>query len=156
MVNELVATLLRYTDAHPGQNPVATTMPGVLILRADQRRRPKPVGFKPALCFVAQGAKAAVFGDKTVHYGAGHALIATLEIPGVGWVAEASPDVPMLGIAIELDLAVLRSVFGELEKPPPASTTLRHGVVVTRVDGGLADCLVRLVRLLAMPRAVAV
>ena len=62
----------------------------------------------------------------------------------------------MLGIAIELDLAMLRSVFRELEKPPAAGSTSRHGVVVTRVDGALADCFVRLVRLLAMPRAVGV
>src|SRR3984957_14551979 len=140
MVNELVATLVRYTDAHPGQSAVATTMPGVWILRADRRRRPKPVGFKPALCFIAQGAKAAVFGDQTVHYGAGHALVATLELPGVGWVAEASPEAPMLGIAIELDLAMLRSVYQDLEEPPAASSTARQGVVVTRVDGALADC----------------
>src|SRR5271154_4865210 len=111
MVNELVAMLVRYTDAHPGQNVVATTMPGVLILRADRRRRPKPVGFKPALCFIAQGAKAAVFGEKTVHYGAGHALVATIALPGVGWVAEASPETPMLGIAVELDLEMLRDVY---------------------------------------------
>ncbi len=156
MVNELVATLVRYTDAHPGENAIPTTMPGVRILRADRRRRPRPVGFKPALCFIAQGAKAAVFGDKTVHYGAGHALVATLELPGVGWVAEASPEAPMLGIAIELDLAMLRSVFRELEAPPAAGSTPRHGVVVTRVDGALADCFMRLVRLLAMPRAVGV
>jgi hypothetical protein len=58
MVNELVATLVRYTDAHPGENAIPTTMPGVRILRADRRRRPRPVGFKPALCFIAQGAKA--------------------------------------------------------------------------------------------------
>ncbi len=156
MVNKLVAALTRYTDAHPGQNAIVTEVPGVLILRSDQKRRPRPVGFKPALCFIAQGAKAAVFGEKTVRYGAGHALVATVELPGVGWVAQASPEAPMLGIAIELDLTTLRSVYQDLEEPPAASSSPRQGVVVARVDGPLADCFMRLMRLLAMPRAVGV
>ncbi len=156
MENELVAALRRYTDAHPGQSSVATRMPGARILRADRSRRPRPVGFKPALCFIAQGAKAAAFGQTTVHYGAGHALVATLELPGVGWVAEASPEAPMLGIALELDLALLRRVYQEMEEPPRVGDGPRRGVVVARVDGPLLDCFLRMARLLAMPRAAGV
>jgi AraC-like DNA-binding protein len=157
MASELVQTLKRYSDAFPGQNPILTKIPGFGVLRADQKRRSKShFTFKPSLCLVAQGEKAAVLGERTVHYRAGQALFVGIEIPAAGWVVEASPKAPFLGVGIQLDPATLRDVYEQLDEPPSASANPRQSVFVTEFDGPLADSVVRAVRLLATPRAIRV
>jgi AraC-like DNA-binding protein len=156
MTNELVQALMRYTDAHPGQNPFMTKIPGVAILRADRERRSKAhFTFKPSLCIVAQGAKAAIFGERTVHYRAGQALLVSIEIPAIGWVVEASPKAPFLGVGMELDLAMFRDVYEHLDEPPTGGGA-HQSVLLADFDGPLADCVLRLVRLLETPRAISV
>jgi AraC-like DNA-binding protein len=159
VADELVKALMRYTNAFPKQNAVMTeTRNGVIaVMRADHEGRPKQpthATWTPALCFVAQGTKATVFGDKKVFYRAGQALIVSVEMPGSGWVVEASPKAPFLGIALELDLAMLRDVYERLDERPTTGERPRQSVLVTDFDGPLTDCVVRIVRLLDMPRAL--
>jgi AraC-like DNA-binding protein len=71
----------------------------------------------------------------------------------LGWpVVEASPGKPCLVLAFELDLAIMRSVAEELDAPPKPSGESGRGVFVTDFQGPLADCALRLVRLLDMPK----
>ncbi len=155
MHKELVDVLTRYSKAHPGQNPIMTEIDGFAILHSDHVRRSKShFTFKPSLCVIAQGAKAAVFGERTVHYRAGQALVVSIEIPASGWVAEASPEAPFLGAGIELDPAMLRDVYEELDEPPTVGAHPQQSVLVTDFDGPLADCVVRIMRLLERPRAI--
>jgi AraC-like DNA-binding protein len=112
--------------------------------------------WKPALCIVALGAKAAAFGHRTVHDRAGQALLVSVEMPGRGWVVEASPKAPFLGIALKLDLAVLRDVYEQLDDPPELGKISGQGVLVTDFDGPLTDCVLRMMRLLSTPRAIGV
>jgi len=53
-----------------------------------------------------------------------------------------------------LDLAIMRSVAESLEAPPTASGEVGAGVFVTDFQGPLADCALRLVRLLETPQAI--
>ncbi len=77
-----------------------------------------------------------------------------VETPSVGQVFEASPGEPCLVIVLELDLALMRSVAEGLETPPRASGEPGRGVFVTDFQGPLADCALRLVRLLDTPQAI--
>jgi AraC-like DNA-binding protein len=77
-----------------------------------------------------------------------------VETPSVCRVFEASPGEPCLVLAFELDLAIMRSVAEGLEAPPRASGEVGRGVFVTDFQGPLADCALRLVRLLDTPKAI--
>jgi transcriptional regulator GlxA family with amidase domain len=77
-------------------------------------------------------------------------------MPTIGRVTEASPEKPFLGVVIELDLAVMREVLAALEEPPRSKGKAEHGVFVTDFNGPLADCALRMVRLLANRKAEAV
>lgn len=156
MSSTLLDTLVRQTDAQPGQSPFATAIEGLTILREDQPTRPAPLIFKPALCVVVQGAKWAVFGDTRLEYRAGQALIVNIETPAFGCVAAASPSKPYLGLVIELDLAVLQEVMEKLGKQCDSTATPRFGIFVSDFDGALSDCVARLVRLLDVPEAIPV
>jgi AraC-like DNA-binding protein len=96
-----------------------------------------------------------MFGGDRLEYRAGQALVIGVETPSIGRVIEANPGQPCLVLAFELDLAVMRSVADELETPPKPSGEPGRGVFVTDFQGPLADCALRLVRLLDRPEAIA-
>jgi AraC-like DNA-binding protein len=150
----LLETVRRFTEMQTGASPFTTDVEGLTILRSDHEKRPDHLIFKPALCVVLQGAKWAVFGDRHVDYRAGQALVVSVEMPAFGRVAEASPTEPYLGLIIEFDLGIMREVVEALPAPPEASGDVSSGVFVSDFDGPLADCALRLVRLLDTPAAI--
>jgi AraC-like DNA-binding protein len=154
MSEQLAAAIRRYTETQPGGNPYVTAVPGLTLLRANQARPPTHRIARPALCVVAQGAKWASFGDRQLEYRAGQALVVGVETPSAGRVTEASPGRPFLGLVLELDPSILRSVAEELDPLPRPSGGLGRSVFVTDFDAALADCVLRLVRLLETPRAI--
>lgn len=147
--------MLRYTEKRPGESPFTTAIDGLVIMRSDQPKPPNHMISRPALCVVAQGAKWAMFGGAKLEYRAGQALLIGVETPSIGRVIEASPGEPCLVLAFELDLEVMRSVAEGLDSPPRASGESGRGVFVTNFQGPLADCALRLVRLLDTPEAIA-
>ena len=156
MPDQLAEALLRYTENQPGESPFMTPIEGVAILRSNHPKPPSHMISKPALCVVAQGAKWATFGGNQLVYRAGQALLIGVEAPSIGRVVEASPGEPCLVLAFELDLAIMRSVADELDAPPSPGEGTSAGIFVTDFDGPLADCALRLARLLDTPKAIAV
>ncbi len=153
-MDQLAAALLRYTDLAPGESPYRTAIDSLAIMRSDHPKPPTHMIFRPAMCIVAQGAKWASIGGNRLEYRAGQALVIGVETPSVGRVFEASPGAPCLVLAFELDLAIMRSVAEALESPPRVSGEPGSGVFVTDFQGPLADCALRLVRLLDTPQAI--
>ena len=154
MIEQLAEALQRYTDCQDGESPFATPISGLGILRSDHPKPPNHMISRPSLCIVAQGAKWGTFGDTRLEYRAGQALLVGVETPSVGRVVEASPGEPCLVMVVLLDLAIMRSVANELEHPPQPSGEAGRGVFVTDFQGPLADCALRLVRLLNTPQAI--
>jgi transcriptional regulator GlxA family with amidase domain len=68
----------------------------------------------------------------------------------------ASPSKPYLGLIIEFDLGVMREVMEGLDTLPKQGGPMGSGVFVIDFNGPLADCALRLVRLLGTPRAIPV
>lgn len=155
MIEQLAEALLRYTEREPSEGPYLTSIEGVGILRSDHPKPPLYMVSRPSMCIVAQGAKWASFGDTQLEYRAGQALIVGVETPSVGRVFEANRGEPCLVLAMELDLAILRSVAQKLRKPPLPGGKAGSAVFVADVEGPLAECALRLVRLLDTPEAIA-
>jgi AraC-like DNA-binding protein len=153
-MSELARALLRFAEGQAGESPFATAIEGMAIMRSDQPKPPSHLIFRPAMCIVAQGAKWASFGGQRLEYRAGQALVIGVETPSIGKVVEASPGEPCLVLAFELDLAIMRSVAEALDAPPRPSGRPTQGVFVTDFQGPLADCALRLVRLLDTPPAI--
>jgi len=152
MFEDLIQAVARATQAHPGTSPYQTAVPGLALLRSSEEKRPAPVFFKPALCLVVQGAKTAQFGDQRLDYREGQALVINVAMPMVGRVVEASPERPFLGLILEFDLAMMGEIWETLNRSPKPEAG--SSVLVVDVDGPLADCALRLVRLLDTPDAI--
>jgi AraC-like DNA-binding protein len=157
MLEKFAEAVKRYTEAQAGASPFVTAVPGLTLLRSDQVKRTTHLIYKPALCIVAQGAKWTTFGDRRFEYRAGQALVVTVEMPAFGTVAEASPTEPYLGVIIEFDMGIIRDVMESmktLDILPVMNDDVGQGVFVTNFDGSLADCALRMVRLLETPQAI--
>jgi AraC-like DNA-binding protein len=152
--SKLTKAILRYTSSRPPEAAIQTEVNGLYILRSDHPKPPNHILFRPAMCIVAQGAKWATFGKDRLEYKAGEALIVGVETPSVGRVVQASPDRPCLVLALELDLSIMRAVAEEMKPPPQPGGEVGRGVFVTDFRGPLADCAMRLVRLLDTPAAI--
>jgi AraC-like DNA-binding protein len=150
----LAKAVMRYTDTRDGESPYSTAIDGLTILRADRETTPGHLIFKPALCLVIQGAKWAIFGDRRHDYRAGQALVVSVEMPALGRVAQARPGEPYLGLILEFDPAIMREVMDGLDATPEPHGDIGKGVFVADIDEPLADCTLRLMRLLDTPKAI--
>ncbi|MBW4697616.1 MAG: AraC family transcriptional regulator [Aphanocapsa lilacina HA4352-LM1] len=134
----------------------ATAIPRVVVVRSSQPIEQIHTIQQPAVCFVAQGRKRVMAG-RTVHlYDRAEYLVASVAVPIVGQILEASPGTPYLCLRLDLDPGVLGALMleakaagGEGDPPQPALS-------ISAVTPDLLDACVRLVRLLAAPRDIPV
>ncbi len=149
----LVDAVEHYT-APLGEGYFTTPIDGFTLARLNGPQPPAHHIVKPSLCTVLQGGKWATFGDQQFNYRAGQALIVSLEIPSFGRVTDASPSKPYMGMMIEFDFTIMREVLEKLDEPPRVSDETGPGWFVTDFDGPMADCALRMVRLLETPKAI--
>ncbi|WP_421881406.1 AraC family transcriptional regulator N-terminal domain-containing protein [Pacificispira sp.] len=151
MLEELAETVRRYADTCGApETPHDTDVPGLSLVRC---RRPTPmesVLYRPLVCVVLQGAKETAFGAQTVRFAEGQSLIVSLDLPSLSRVVTASAERPYLALALELDMALIRTLSAEMEdaavEPDPASA-----VVSGEADGALVRAMGRLFELTTDP-----
>ena len=148
ILHSLQEAVARWTELQGGAGPWKTTVPGLTLLRSAQQNRTNVHICKPALCIVVQGAKWTMFGETRFDYHAGQALVVSVELPAFSTIVEASPSAPYLGMVVEFDLALMREVMESLDVPPGTAGEVDRSAFVTDFDGPLADCALRLLRLL--------
>ncbi|ALX15791.1 AraC family transcriptional regulator [Burkholderia cepacia JBK9] len=156
MSEELVERVARLTGEQGDERRFETAIDGLILLRSNRERLPAPLIMRPALCVVVQGAKWTTFGGRRYDYGPGRALVVSVEMPATSRIVKASETEPFLGIVLEFDLAMMRDVLERLDASPQAAGPIGHGVCVTDFGGPLADCVLRMMRLLDTPAAIPV
>nr|WP_256473383.1 AraC family transcriptional regulator [Phyllobacterium sp. 21LDTY02-6] len=137
-----------------GEGLFPTQIDSVNITRSYEQRMPMRMIYRPSLCVVVQGAKEIHFGEDTLRYGAMECLVVSMEMPASGRVVDASPQLPYIGVTIDLDVSMLREVLEQLETPPAPPATPGACVFVGTVDEPLAECVLRLIRMSQTPKAI--
>jgi AraC-like DNA-binding protein len=105
----------------------------------------------PAFCVIAQGCKEVLLGDNCYRYDPAHYLVATVELPTVSQVLEASKARPYLSLRLALDPTLVGSVMVEVGHSAPPGRADVRAIAVSPLDASLLDAVVRLVRLLDCP-----
>ncbi|MBY3153867.1 AraC family transcriptional regulator [Rhizobium laguerreae] len=155
MSADLKQALNGYMDAHGGGDGLFTTaIDGFFLMRSSTLSMPKPAIYRPALCIIVDGAKQLMFGDRFFDYEAMQALIISVEMPAFGRVTKASAERPMIAINLELDVTILREVLKEMDASPRPAGDGGPGVFVQEFGAELQDCILRLIRTLATPKAI--
>jgi len=124
---------------------------GLLLNRFSNPSEPLHGVSKPSFCVIAQGSKQVLLGDTLYRYDPAHYLLATVELPVVGQVVEASAERPYLSLRMDLDPALVGSVMVEAGHLSSRSQGDVRALDVSPLDADLLDATVRLVRLLDSP-----
>jgi len=145
-----------YIDRQGGGDGIySTPIPELTIMRASHEISPHRMIYKPALCIVVQGAKQVMFGEDTLTYTAGAALVVSVETPALGRVAEASHAQPYLGLTLEFDSLVVREMAAVINQPP-VNASEESGLFVETLSKPVIDCISRIIRLCETPEAIPV
>ena len=77
-------------------------LPGLYLSRSSLPLKPVHSVLEPSVCVIAQGSKEVLLGQSRYHYDSSHYLLATVELPRVSQVLEASKERPYLSLRLEL------------------------------------------------------
>ncbi|MEG4574097.1 AraC family transcriptional regulator [Microcoleus sp. N3A4] len=105
----------------------------------------------PAFCAIAQGSKEVLLGCDRYQYDPMNYLLATVELPIVSQILEASKALPYLSLRLDLDPNLVGSVMVEAGQPSSRSRADVKAIDVSPLDANLLDAVVRLVRLIDSP-----
>ena len=150
----LSAVIAYIEDQGGGQGLFPTAIEGFNIVRSFQSMMPMRNIYRPSLCVVLEGAKELQFGDEHLNYRSMECLVVSVGVPATGRIVEASAATPYVGVMVDFDVATVREVLEQLDTPPGQSDATGPCAFIAKVDQPLADCILRLVRLLATPKAI--
>ncbi|WP_031168192.1 AraC family transcriptional regulator [Streptosporangium roseum] len=135
-----------------------TPIEDVLIFKADHPQPPTPTTYGKVLAVVAQGVKRFALGETVYEYREGQYLVASVDLPVTAHFAQASPELPGLGVGLKLHPAAVAEMLLQAapdDLPELGDSTPPPGLAVSTASPELLDAVVRLVRLLDRPRDLA-
>lgn len=98
--------------------------------------------YEPVLCLILQGRKETVLGEDSYAMGAGECLLISHDLPVIARITKA----PYLALLFDVELDLLRDLYGEIAESLPASAQSRS-LAVHACDAKLVDALGRYVML---------
>ncbi|MFB9326369.1 AraC family transcriptional regulator N-terminal domain-containing protein [Paenibacillus aurantiacus] len=149
-----LASLIRRHAPSTGTH--RTAVPGLTLMHAEQASEPLESVYKPSICVVAQGAKTATLADETYRYDPSTYLVTSIELPIIGRIVEASPEVPYLSLKLSFDTDVILDIVRETNRPLRATSAIPRGITVNRTAPALLEAIGRLLQLLDEPDDVPV
>lgn len=155
MTTELNDTINRLIDTQlKGDGAYMTPIPGLALLRSTLKMAPRHMTYRPKICLVTQGAKEVLIADRAVRYGAGQALVVTVEVPVLSQVVDASDDKPFTGASLELDADIVLDVLTRLDAKHQPQGSASFGLMVNPLDEQISASVLRLLQLIDRPQAI--
>lgn len=133
------------------EDGTAQPLKGLHLSRSSLPLKPVHSVVEPSVCVIAQGSKEVLLGESRYRYDPSQYLLATVELPRVSQVLEASKERPYLSLRLELAPTLVSSVMVEAGHSLPRDHADVRAIDVSPLDGNLLDAFVRLVRLLDAP-----
>lgn len=132
-----------------------TPLGGVTLIRWSTPTEPMPVIYEPTVCLVAQGRKRASVGTTTFVYDNARHLIASVGLPVMGSVIQASEEEPYLCCQVDLNVGELAELV--LRHPTVAADAEIpvSGLTLGDTSSEMLDAACRLVGLLDTPGDIA-
>lgn len=147
--NTLLTEMLLQRMPKPGHYP--TPIPGFVLHRRDIPNRPENCFNRPILATTVQGSKRTVVGNVEYRYGAGHSLLAGVDLPSMSYLTDASPEKPYLVVSLDLDshlILQLTAQMAEQHLPAESPKPALGGTTVIPTELEVLKAFLRLVELL--------
>ena len=144
----VLAEQAAFAAKHAGSGPGGLPVPGLMIRCSTTPTPPIPALFEPVFYVVLQGTKRLTFAGRTQDFATGTCAVATVGLPFVSQVIEASPARPYVGAELRLDPTVVADLLLSL---PDVVTRDVPSYATSPVDATVLEPFGRLLRLLATP-----
>jgi AraC-like DNA-binding protein len=157
-VEALKRAVMEYADAHAdAEGMVRTPVPGVSVMRADGPTEIIHSIYRPVVCLVLQGMKQVTAADDVHDFAAGKSVVVAVDMPVMGRVVRATAAEPYVAMAVELDMGLMQEIMGQVAAIATASRPAAAArVIVDDTSEAVADCALRLMRLVERPEAAPV
>ncbi|HEX7387224.1 MAG TPA: AraC family transcriptional regulator [Castellaniella sp.] len=139
-----------------GQERYVTAIKSLTLSRRESVTEPCACVVEPSLVVVVQGAKQLLVGDHAYAYDIDHFMITSLDIPASSQVLQASPDKPLLGLVLKLDVGLIAELISQARLPSPGKCTAEASVGLGTISLALLEPCFRLLALLNTPADIPV
>ena len=137
-----------------GEKAVRTEIERLSFARTETSTPPLVCFYDPKVFLILQGRKRVVQGGDPYVYGAGFALVASVDLPATAQIIEGSPERPYLSLSLGLDQATIVQLLAETTFSTRAAGAPHRGIAVTEASPKLLGAFRRLVELLDEPDAI--
>lgn len=151
---QLIQVVRRWSPLEELQD---TAIAEVQLVRADAPASFHCAVYEPSLCFIIQGSKTVLLGDKEIVHSGLSYIASAVHLPVVGRVDHASPEKPYLAVKVSVEPQEVAGVILELgDKAPPAGgdaicPEMDCGLKSAPMDDRMQGALYRLLSLLDSP-----
>lgn len=126
-------------------------LPGVRFFKALQTVPRCPLVYDPGICIVAQGHKVGYLGSTSFPYDENNYLVTSVTMP-FECATFATPEEPLFGIYIDIDLPLLHELMAQLGQDHQlrvrSDTVLPCGVGPAPLEPEMSDAIARLLKCL--------
>jgi AraC-like DNA-binding protein len=109
----------------PADGITATALPHLIVYRFSRPASGLHAIYRPSLCVVAQGEKRAHFGRRVIAYDRQRFFFAAVPMAADIDVRRASPEAPLLGLVLQMNLDDIARVALEVDSTAPPAPPLR-------------------------------
>ncbi len=146
--NRLVA-LLGALATREGPNP--TSLSGVTLYRISRPLPRHAAVYEPWIIIIAQGSKRAYFSGDVYIYDVDNYLVTAVPMPVECEIPHASPQNPILLLAIAVDPLMIGELLLEMDSESPSPQSVPRGLYASPLTQPLKDAAVRLLDCLRSP-----
>ncbi|MGF7031535.1 AraC-like DNA-binding protein [Paenibacillus mucilaginosus] len=149
-MNQLIADLVRQIARHALMDGLhQTAIPELCFRRASAESEPTHTLNMPSLYIIAQGSKTVTFVEESHLCDSAKYMVASVHLPVIGRITQASPQSPYLSLQLALSPDVLVDISRKSSSQKRGETG--RGVLVNPSSPSLLDAILRLVNLLDSP-----
>ncbi|WP_035241519.1 AraC family transcriptional regulator [Desulfobacter vibrioformis] len=124
---------------------------GVFVFQETKHIPKRQTVYRPSICIVVQGHKIAYLGREKFRYDPNHYLVVSVAMP-MEYETFASPEEPVRGLVIDIDLGQLRDLIGRIDLVTEIGNggdrSLPRGVGPAVMDEDMLNAMTRLIKCL--------
>jgi AraC-like DNA-binding protein len=154
-VAQMRSELARKIAAHTTtEGEFLTPIHGFSLYRRSEPTPCTSAAYMPRLTLFVQGEKRVNLGTTTYICNGANFLLTAVDLPVISQVTKATPQDPILGVLLKLDMPAIRNILSEEELGLPADPADTRGMALGVTSPELLSACSRLVDLLDTPRDI--
>ncbi|QJC53197.1 AraC family transcriptional regulator [Paenibacillus albicereus] len=149
MQNEMAQLLQRHHGREEGV--LESRIPSLSTIYRIGRTEPSHRLYHPAFCYIASGRKELRLADERLEYGPNDYLIASMDVPVIGKIIQATAAEPYLSLKLDFTPVELIEVAKEAGLPVRRNEPSPRALAVEEIEPSILEAVLRYVRLLDRP-----